>query len=88
VAHFAFAKPAQEALFSVVGRGEKYKAKSLMDTFVYRLSDWGGLESAALLLLAFSGTEGLAGAGLLLCAPWLLLALTLGRAHGRRLRVG
>lgn len=88
VAHFAFAKPAQEALFSVVERSDKYKAKSLVDTFVYRLSDWGGLETAALLLLAFGGTEGLSGAGLLVCLPWLLLALALGRAHGRRLAPG
>jgi AAA family ATP:ADP antiporter len=86
--HFAFAKPAQEALFSVVERGEKYKAKSFLDTFVYRLSDWGGLETASLLLLSAGGTRALAVAGVLLCGVWLAAALALGRAHAKRLGTG
>ena len=40
VAHFALEKPAREALFTVVGPEEKYKAKSFLDTVVYRGGDW------------------------------------------------
>lgn len=32
-------RPARETLFTVVSRGERYKAKTLVDTFVYRTSD-------------------------------------------------
>lgn len=38
-ADFAIAKPAREVLFTVVRRDEKYKAKSFVDTLVYRSAD-------------------------------------------------
>jgi AAA family ATP:ADP antiporter len=84
VVHFAFAKPAQEALFSVVPRADKYKTKSLLDTFVYRFSDWTGLVTSAWILGQPGGTRWLPLVGLPLCALWLLLALLLGRARARR----
>jgi ATP:ADP antiporter, AAA family len=37
--HFAVDRPAREVLFTVVPREDKYKAKSFVDTFVYRGSD-------------------------------------------------
>ena len=36
---YAIAKPAREVLFTVVGREEKYKSKSFIDTAVYRGGD-------------------------------------------------
>lgn len=36
---YAMAKPAREVLFTVLPREEKYKAKSFVDTFVYRGGD-------------------------------------------------
>lgn len=45
VAHFALERPAREALFTVVGPEEKYKAKSFLDTVVYRGADWGASHS-------------------------------------------
>jgi AAA family ATP:ADP antiporter len=44
VAHFAFSKPGAESLYTTVPRGEKYKAKSFLDTFVYRGGDALGAE--------------------------------------------
>jgi AAA family ATP:ADP antiporter len=82
--HFAFAKPAQEALFSVVPRSDKYKSKSLLDTFVYRFSDWVGLEASAAILLLPHGIRWLPLAALPLCALWLVTAILLGRARARR----
>jgi AAA family ATP:ADP antiporter len=61
-AHFAVDRPAREVLFTVVSPQDKYKAKSFVDTFVYR-----GADAASGWLHA-----GLAGLGLAL--PALSLA--------------
>jgi len=37
--NYALSKPARETLFTVVTRDEKYKAKGVIDTFVYRAGD-------------------------------------------------
>src|SRR5204863_564756 len=37
--NFAFTNPSMEALFTVVSREDKYKAKSFIETFVYRGGD-------------------------------------------------
>lgn len=37
--NFALSKPARETLFTVLSRDEKYKAKGVIDTFVYRGGD-------------------------------------------------
>jgi AAA family ATP:ADP antiporter len=69
VGEFAISKPARETLFTVVPREERYKAKSFIDTVVYRggdaLSGW---------LLA--GAPALVAAGL--AAAWTALAFFLG----------
>ena len=39
---FAFMRPAREVLFTVLRRADKYKAKSFIDTFGYRLGDQVG----------------------------------------------
>lgn len=50
VAEFALIRPAREVLFTVVSREEKYKAKNVIDTVIYRggdaLTGWavGGLQ--------------------------------------------
>src|SRR5438034_5862996 len=38
-ATFAFMRPAREVLFTVLRREDKYKAKSVIDTFAYRVGD-------------------------------------------------
>jgi hypothetical protein len=40
--NFAFARPTREVLFTVVPREDKYKAKSFIDTVIYRGGDQVG----------------------------------------------
>ena len=45
--NFAFARPTREVLFTVVPREDKYKAKSFIDTVIYRIGDQVGAWSYA-----------------------------------------
>jgi len=76
---FAVARPTRETLYTVVSREDRYKAKSLIDTFVYRSGDqiaawsytlvtWLGLSMAA---ISFAVAP--------LAGVWLLIGLWLGR---------
>jgi AAA family ATP:ADP antiporter len=47
--NFAVARPTREVVFTVVPREDKYKAKSFIDTFIYRAGDQVGAWSYALL---------------------------------------
>lgn len=82
--NFALSNPAREVLFTVAGREEKYKAKSVIDLVVFRggdaVSGWLfhslrglGLEPGAISLATVPVT-----------AAWLGLALWLGREQERR----
>lgn len=82
--NFALAKPAREALFTVVERDEKYAGKSFIDTFVYRGGDLvGAWFSDAAAKLAGSATS-LALVGVPLAMIWAGLGLILGRGFARR----
>jgi len=83
VGNFGLAKPTREVLFTVVPREDKYKAKSMIDTVVYRAGDQAGSWSYALLGMAGLGTAGVAVAALPVAAVWLANALWLGRRHDR-----
>ena len=77
-------RPAREALFTVISREDKYKAKAFIDTFVYRAGDVVGAQTEGLL-----GRLGLALGGLVtvvvpLALVWAALGLWLGRAQQRR----
>jgi AAA family ATP:ADP antiporter len=82
---YAIAGPAREMLFTVVSREDKYKAKNLIDTVVYRggdvLSGW----TFAALAATGVGWTGLAAVAMPLAAGWLAVAVYLGRRQ-RRLR--
>lgn len=83
-ARYAVSKPAREVLFSVVPRSEKYKAKAVIDTFVYRTGDVVGA-GAYKLVGVFSATLGaVAAVALPVSAAWALVALSLGRAQAAR----
>ena len=69
VGEFAISKPAREALFTIVPREERYKAKSFIDTVVYR----GGDAAAGWL---FAGVSAFVAAAV--AAGWTILALALG----------
>ena len=84
VGDYGISRPCRDSLYTVVTREEKYKAKSLIDTFVYR---GGDATSAALYKTLTAGL----GAGIstvfwcgaAISAVWALLALALGRSQQR-----
>jgi ATP:ADP antiporter, AAA family len=75
------AGPAQQTLFTVLDRQDKYKAKSFLDTFGYRVGDAvGAYLERALSMLGF-GVFPLAAAVLGVSAVWLVLCRFLGRTQ-------
>jgi AAA family ATP:ADP antiporter len=82
---YGLATPAQAALFTVVSREDKYKAKAFIDTAIFRGGDvLGGWIFTAMLSARLPAALLAAAASL----PWVLLALYLGRAYARRLSPG
>lgn len=79
--HFAFDRPVRETLYTVLSPNAKYKAKSLIDTFIYRFGDQAGawlpgwLEGAAIAVPAVAAP---------LAAIWVVVAVVLGRMQARR----
>jgi AAA family ATP:ADP antiporter len=76
---FALARPAREILFTTVSREEKYKAKSLIDTFVYRVGDQVGAWSYAGLTAVGLGVSGVAWVAVPLSIVWMVNGWLLGR---------
>jgi AAA family ATP:ADP antiporter len=77
--NFAFARPTREVLFTVVPREDKYKAKSFIDTVIYRLGDQVGAWSYAGLGLLGLAMPGIAVVAVPLSLAWLVNAVWLGR---------
>jgi AAA family ATP:ADP antiporter len=77
--NFAISRPAREVLFTVLRREDKYKAKSFIDTFVYRLGDQIGAWSYPLLTWLGLGLAGISFVAAPLSAVWCGLSLWLGR---------
>ena len=71
VGEFAISKPVREALFTLVPREERYKAKNFIDTVVYRGGD-------ALSARLFAGFAGIAFAAAGVAVLWTALAFYLG----------
>jgi ATP:ADP antiporter, AAA family len=84
VGNFAFSNPAREIFFTSVAVDEKYKAKNLIDTAVFRGGDvvfswlFTGLRGLGL------GLTGVASVAIPLMIGWAAIALALGRAQERR----
>jgi AAA family ATP:ADP antiporter len=80
---YAIARPTREVLYTVVPREDRYKAKSFIDTVVYRAGDQIGAWSFTLLSwLGLSGKE-IGLAAVILSAIWLVNGLWLGRRQDR-----
>jgi AAA family ATP:ADP antiporter len=81
--NFAITNPAMEVLFTVVSREDKYKAKSFIETFVYRAGDqvaawiYRGLDLLGL------GVSGTAFVAVPFAATWLGVAFWLGHRQAR-----
>jgi ATP:ADP antiporter, AAA family len=78
------ARPAREALFTVVTREEKYKAKAFVDTFLYRTGDVIGAQTEGLLGHLGFALGGLASIVIPAALAWAAVGLWLGRAHATR----
>jgi len=91
-ATFAFMRPAREVLFTVLRREEKYKAKSVIDTFAYRVGDQLGAWSYRGLNAFGFGLRGISFTTIPIIAAWLALSVWLGHKqrifaeaqHGKR----
>lgn len=82
VSDYALTRPCRDALFTVVSREEKYKAKSLIDTFVYRGGDATSGSLFKLLTEQFgAGPSAVGWFGALVSAVWTVLAIALGRTQ-------
>jgi AAA family ATP:ADP antiporter len=77
--NFAVTRPAREVLFTVLRREDKYKAKSFIDTFVYRAGDQIGAWSYPLLTWLGLGLTGISFVAAPLAALWCVLSLWLGK---------
>ena len=77
--NFALSRPAREVLFTVLRREDKYKAKSFIDTFVYRGGDQIGAWLYPLLVWLGLGVAGISFVGVPLAAAWCVLSIWLGR---------
>jgi AAA family ATP:ADP antiporter len=79
--NFALTNPAMEVLFTVVPREDKYKAKNIIETFVYRGGDQVGAWVYASLAAIGLSLAGISFVAVPLSAVWLGLGLWLGRRH-------
>ncbi|GMQ89010.1 MAG: hypothetical protein BMS9Abin09_0454 [Gammaproteobacteria bacterium] len=81
--NYAISRPAREMLFTVVDREERYKAKSVIDTLVYR----GGDAASAWLYIGLStlglGLSAIAFIGVPLALLWAYNGVLLGRRQER-----
>ena len=84
--NFAIARPTREVLFTLVSREDKFKAKSFIDTFVYRAGDQVGAWSYDGLVAAGLGLTAIAFLNVPVAGVWLGVALVLGVAQGRKAR--
>ena len=77
---YAVARPAREVLYTVLPREDRYKAKSFIDTIVYRAGDQVGAWSFTA-LTAWLGTDAgeIGLAAIALAAVWFVNGLWLGR---------
>ena len=80
---YAISRPARETLYTVVPPAERYKAKPMIDVFLYRGGDLAGMGiHAALNALGSLGL--IVAATLPFAAVWSTLSVALGRAQTRR----
>ena len=85
VGEYAITRPSRDALYTVCTREEKYKAKSLIDTFIYRGGDATSASVYQVLTTGLGlGPAGVGWAGTFISAVWVTIALALGKSHERR----
>ena len=81
---YAVSRPARETLFSVVPASEKYKAKPIIDVFLYRGGDVAGAGIDGLFRALGLSLSWLAAATVPIAGAWGVLSFALGRTQGRK----
>jgi len=81
---YAVSRPARETLFSVVSPAEKYKAKPVVDVFVYRGGDVAGAGVDGLFASLGMTLGAVAAATVPVAGLWAMLCIGLGRAQQSR----
>lgn len=83
VGEYAITRPSRDSLYTICTREEKYKAKSLIDTFIYRGGDATSASMYQLMTGALGfGASAVGWVGAFVSAAWLLVALALGNSKG------
>jgi AAA family ATP:ADP antiporter len=77
--NFALTQPARQILYTVVSREDRYKAKSFIDTAVYRAGDQVGAWSYALIGAVGWGLKEAGIVAIALSALWLVNSFWLGK---------
>lgn len=85
IGEYSITRPSRDTLYTVVSREERYKAKSLIDTFVYRGGDATAASLHALLKTIGLGVSGIAWFGAAIAGVWAVVAWSLG-TRGASLR--
>ncbi len=84
VTQYAIARPSREICFTLVAQENRYKAKNVIDTVVYRLGDLSAAwVQAGLRTLGF-GMSGALALGLAVSGIWGVSAWVLGQQYERR----
>jgi AAA family ATP:ADP antiporter len=79
ISNFATAQPAREALYTVVEREVKYKSKSFVDTFIYRLGDCLGAWAFMGIQAVGASLTAIAVLTIPIAGVWVFVGRTLGR---------
>jgi ATP:ADP antiporter, AAA family len=77
--NYAIARPTREVLFTVLAREDRYKAKSFIDTFIYRAGDQIGAWSWALMGFLGLGMTAISFVAVPISLVWLINGFWLGK---------
>lgn len=83
---YSITRPARELLFTALSKESRYKAKSVIDTVVYRGGDAVNIWLYSALAAGGLGLSGAALIGATLAAVWVVVALLLGRGFAQVVR--
>ena len=82
---YAISRPSRETLFSVVTPSEKYKAKPVVDVFLYRFGDAAGAGIDGMFAALGLTLAWVAMSTAPLAAMWIALSIGMGRAQLRKM---
>jgi AAA family ATP:ADP antiporter len=83
VTQYAIARPCREMCFTVVEQSSRYKAKSVIDTVVYRFGDLSSIWLQTGLRALGAGMNGVLTFSMSAAVAWGAVALMLGRRYER-----